>query len=220
MLFLNLALAHGMYAQDTSLKYFYLPKGIVCFSVFLGLWAWSYADALEFDSFIQKDFVVDEQARNFERGCFTIFLMLLIVYSLLAAYYSMKALSAKQVESSGYSRFYQYAGGLVLIVNACTVSLLVFPFESQTLQFMNENGVVNIYFIVLSYMLAPNTTIDEEIIVDEDGNVSGTLSHGSPPTKDYSGVRDLGNSDETLKTGDEEFIPGDKEIQMQQINTF
>ncbi len=36
---------------------------------------------------------------------------------------------------------------------------------------MNENGVVNIYMIVLAYMFSPSTDIDEEILVDDDGNV-------------------------------------------------
>ena len=39
---------------------------------------------------------------------------------------------------------------------------------------MNENGIVNIYMIVLSYMFAPNTEIDAEIIVDGEGNVKET----------------------------------------------
>ena len=39
---------------------------------------------------------------------------------------------------------------------------------------MNENGIVNIYLIVLSYLFAPNTLIDEELIVDEEGNVTAT----------------------------------------------
>lgn len=39
---------------------------------------------------------------------------------------------------------------------------------------MNENGIANIYLIVLSYMFAPNTEIDADIIVDGDGNVKGS----------------------------------------------
>ena len=57
-------------------------------------------------------------------------------------------------------------------MNGCNVALVVFPFSSQVLQFVNENGVVNIYMLVLSYMFSPNTDIDEEIVVDDEGNVS------------------------------------------------
>lgn len=212
MLFINLALSHGMYASDTSLKKFYVPKALLCLLVFLGLWAWSYADALEFHAFLQKDFVVDEAAQNFERGCFTFFLLVLIVYVIVAAYYSVKALKAKSIRASGYNRFQSVASGLILIISGCTVSLLVFPFESQTLQFMNEHGVVNIYLIVLSYMLAPNTQIDEDIIVDEDGNVAIVQAQGSPPSKDYTGVGYREGSEETLKT--------EEEVEMKDINTF
>ena len=96
----------------------------------------------------------------------------MIIYAFYAAYLSFRALSTSSLNKNGLARFKNQAGGLVLIVSGCTVSLVVFPFESQTLQFMNENGVVNIYMIVLSYMFSPNTRIDEEIIIDEDGNVS------------------------------------------------
>ena len=37
---------------------------------------------------------------------------------------------------------------------------------------MNENGIVNIYMIVLSYIFSPNTQMDEDIIIDDDGIVS------------------------------------------------
>lgn len=217
MLFINLALSHGMYATDTSMKMFYVPKAALCVMVFLGLWAWSYADALEYQSFIQKDFVVDEEAKNFERGCFTIFLISLIVYAIVAAYFSMMALKAKSIRASGYNRFQSVAGGLILIISGCTVSLLVFPFESQTLQFMNENGVVNIYMIVLSYMLSPNTQIDEDIIVDDEGHVSVVHAQGSPPSKEYAGVGDRGNSDETLKTAEDDTSGDREEVEMKEF---
>ena len=80
----------------------------------------------------------------------------------------------QSVKSSGSNRFQFYEGSLILVVCMCTVVLLVFPFSSQTLQFMNENGIANIYLIVLSYMFAPNTEIDADIIVDGDGNVKGS----------------------------------------------
>jgi len=131
MLFLNLVLSHGMYAStDINKKLFYAPKILISLMVFLGLWAWSYADALEYKAFIQKDFEVDQDAINFERGCFTIFLLLLIIYAVIAAYFSIRALSAKSIRASGSNRFQDYAGGLILIVSMCTASLVVFPFES------------------------------------------------------------------------------------------
>ena len=49
MLFLNLVLSHGMYASnDINSLVFYIPKLLACLAVFLGLWAWSYADVREF----------------------------------------------------------------------------------------------------------------------------------------------------------------------------
>lgn len=49
MLFLNLVLSHGMYASKLiNPCVFYAPKIITSLLVFIGLWAWSYADIREF----------------------------------------------------------------------------------------------------------------------------------------------------------------------------
>ena len=57
MLFLNLVLAHGIYASsDASPVLFYGPKLAICSAIFLGLWAWSYADLKEFEAYIRNDF--------------------------------------------------------------------------------------------------------------------------------------------------------------------
>ena len=97
MLFLNLVLSHGMYASPETMtpSQFYLPKIIVCIAVFLGLWVWSYADAKEFEAFVKRDFEVDDDAYDFERTCFTFFLILMILYTVLAAWYGFHALTAK-----------------------------------------------------------------------------------------------------------------------------
>ena len=112
-------------------------------------------------------------------------MILMFIYVLFASYYSMMALRTEN-QSRTKNRFKNNKGILILIVSGCTVSLVVFPFESQTLQFMNENGIVNIYMIILSYMLSPNTKLDDEIMVDEDGNISVL----SPKRQDSSSDKD------------------------------
>ena len=49
-----------------------------------------------------------------------------------------------------------------------SASLVCFPFESQTLQFMNENGLVNIYVVLLCYLFAPNNDPNEITLTEED----------------------------------------------------
>lgn len=49
MLFLNLVLSHGMYASSNIKPLvFYAPKIIACLAIFIGIWAWSYADLREY----------------------------------------------------------------------------------------------------------------------------------------------------------------------------
>jgi len=68
--------------------------------VFVALWIWSYADKKEYEAFIARDFVVDEAARNFERGCFTFFFILMTAYAALATWYSCKAIKTVDSNSS------------------------------------------------------------------------------------------------------------------------
>jgi len=71
---------------------------------------------------------------------------------------------------------------LVLIVSSVTAAMVIIPFASETLQFINENGIVNLYMIMLSYLLAPNTDEDQVItVVDHNGVTSadhnGVMTH-------------------------------------------
>jgi len=61
--------------------------------------------------------------------------------------------------------------------------LVGLSYENQTLQFMNENGVVNIYLIVISYLFGPNFDETDPIF---EGDTEG-LAHRQ------------GGSDEILK---------------------
>lgn len=172
MLFINLALAHGIYAADSGVLIFYTPKVVLCILVFLGLWSWSYTDVRKFESILQKDFAGTEEAEEWERNCFTFFLCDIVVYAIVATYLSLRAYKAKKATSRGEDRFQPIAGTLILI-SGCTVSLVVIPFESQVLRFINENGVVNIYLIIISYMFLPDLeSRSEEKEVGDSGNVS------------------------------------------------
>ena len=86
---------------------------------------------------------------------FKVLFVLMLFYGSMALYYNFRALTVKPAATNQKQRFSQYASGLVLIVSGMSAAVLVFPAESQTLQFMNECGVVNIYMIMMSYLFAP-----------------------------------------------------------------
>ena len=46
---------------------------------------------------------------------------------------------------------------------------------------MNENGIVNIYMIILSYIFPPNTQMDEEIMIDDNGVISKSFEDNFDP---------------------------------------
>ena len=75
---------------------------------------------------------MDEQARDFERGCFTLFLILMVAYAALATYHIMKVLKTKSTMTRArhLARFKNKAGGLVLVISGAMVMLVVFPFSS------------------------------------------------------------------------------------------
>ena len=43
-------------------KAFYAPKVAICLAIFLGLWAFQYADMKEFQAYADGNFVNDEEA--------------------------------------------------------------------------------------------------------------------------------------------------------------
>ena len=57
-----------------------------------------------------------------------------------------------------------------------SAAVVAFPAESQTLQFMNENGVVNIYMIMMSYLFAPNNDAETRYTFDGKELVRSTTS--------------------------------------------
>ena len=80
--------------------------------------------------------------------------------------------------------------------------------------------MINIYMIVLSYMFSPNTEMDDEIFVDEDGNVK--VQHASPIDggkkidTDESGT----NSAEGLSRDHNDSIVEDQGIELKEVSAF
>ena len=108
---------------------------------------------------------------------FTLFIFLMFFYWAMALYYSFKALTVKPDGSNAKQRFSQYASGIVLIVSGLSTAIVIVPSESQILQFMNQCGVINIYLITMSYLLAPSE--DDEPQYSFDGHeVARTTSSG------------------------------------------
>ena len=65
-----------------------------------------------------------------------------------------------------------------------SAAVVVFPAESQTLQFMNECGVVNIYMIMMSYLFAPNNDPETRYTFDGKELVRTHSSGGSTNSQD------------------------------------
>ena len=115
--------------------------------------------------FFQNDYTRDEEAHSHEVNMFYLFLVLLAIYFGLGLSYIYQLVNIKTAKQR---RVQEKAGSIILIFSVMTVSLVGFPFESQSLQFMNENGLINIFIIVVSYLFAPNNDPNQIEITEED----------------------------------------------------
>jgi len=99
---------------------------------------------------------------------FFFFAVMLVIYSGQIGFHIFKLMTVKASYYNHKKRFSKNSSILILLFSAISASLIGFPFESQTLQFMNENGLVNIYIILLSYLFAPNHDPNEIKLTEED----------------------------------------------------
>lgn len=44
---------------------------------------------------------------------------------------------------------------LLLLISNCSAGMIIIPFTSDTLRFINTNGLVNLSLIILSFLFAP-----------------------------------------------------------------
>jgi hypothetical protein len=75
-------------------------------------------------------------------------------------FYSFRALTVNPNSHNQKGRFGPYASALLLAWSLITVILIATPSENKTLQFLNTNGVVNLYMFIISYFFEPYSEDD------------------------------------------------------------
>lgn len=54
----------------------------------------------------------------------------------------------------------RFATPAICLISASLLSLLFMPPRDEMLQFMDESGLINVYLIILSFLLAPVQEVD------------------------------------------------------------
>ena len=54
----------------------------------------------------------------------------------------------------------RFAAPAIFLISAVLLSLLFMPPKDEMLQFMDEAGLINVYLLILSYLLSPVTSVD------------------------------------------------------------
>lgn len=175
LLVMNLVLLHGISAPfDLSKRWFYLPKLILIVPVFASMTMDQY--------FIRKDFETRFKDPNFldvppNKHSFdqTIFIVVMALYFIVLAYYGFLSLTKPGSENNEKLRFSSAAIGMTLFLTASTAFIVMIPFESQMLQFINEHGVINLFLIIISYLYAPSTEEGQFQESDEEPPIEATV---------------------------------------------
>ena len=100
-----------------------------------------------------------------------------IVY-LSIIFYSFRAFTFDSNSRNQKGRFGLYASVLLLAWSMITVVLIAIPSENKTLQFLNTNGVVNLYMFIISYFFEPYSE-DDFTYENEDKVVESESDHDS-----------------------------------------
>jgi glucan phosphoethanolaminetransferase (alkaline phosphatase superfamily) len=99
---------------------------------------------------------------------FTMFMVVMCMYFTVLLYYAFLSLSIPGRDNNEKVRFSSVAIAMTLFLTMATAVIVVMPFESQMLQFINEHGIINLSIIMINYLYAPSTEQQEEYESDED----------------------------------------------------
>lgn len=132
MLFLHLAITESLSKKSQiSPKSFYYPKIAICGLCFLAMWAWQFADQLDYVRMFHNDFKFDKHYTAIERVCLTVFLICMTLYTI----YDILLLRIffKRIVQGLYNNgppLNTQGSFLILFLSHFIVILLAFPFES------------------------------------------------------------------------------------------
>lgn len=103
---------------------------------------------------------------------FTMFLFVMCTYFTILLYYAFLAVTLPGRDNNEKVRFSSVAISMTLFLTMSTAIIVVMPFESQMLQFINEHGIINLSIIMINYLYAPSTErYEDDYESDEDEHV-------------------------------------------------
>jgi hypothetical protein len=103
---------------------------------------------------------------------FTLFLVLMSMYFTLLTYYGFLSFSTPARENNEKTRFSLWAIALTLFFAMFSALIALLPFESQMLAFINEHGIINVFFIMMNYLYSPNTEDDNGFDSEDESSVA------------------------------------------------
>jgi len=158
VLMINLVLLHGISASfDLDWRWFYVPKIVLIVPVFAVMILDQYFSASSFKEKFEDKMHLEEISVTKHTLNFTMFLVVMFMYFTVLFYYAYLSLSIPGCVNNEKVRFSSVAIAMTLFLTMATAIIVVMPFESQMLAFINEHGIINLSVIMINYLYAPST---------------------------------------------------------------
>jgi hypothetical protein len=158
VLMINLVLLHGISASfDLDWRWFYVPKIVLIVPVFAVMILDKYFSASSFKEKFENKMHLEEISVTKHTLNFTMFLVVMFMYFTVLFYYAYLSLSIPGCVNNEKVRFSSVAIAMTLFLTMATAIIVVMPFESQMLAFINEHGIINLSVIMINYLYAPST---------------------------------------------------------------
>ena len=120
------------------------------------------------------------------------FAFVFAAYIAVSLFYGYKSLTTGPSARNNKHRFSHSASGLILAASLVVAAMVIVPYESQTVQYINVNGTVNLYMLLVCYLF------ESQSESDYDYDQSDEMSEEESPNKlghiELQTVQSLGDS--------------------------
>eukprot|EP00347_Sterkiella_histriomuscorum_P008469 403344977 len=154
ILLANLVVIHSLIGKinEQNMCMFYAPKIFLTFLIWIGFYGFVFTEGLLIlhQHLILNDFNPQSIGLKIIESFYFIAMCLYIVYTV---YYAVKAV--RKALMFKQSKFAIFTSFQAILISFLILSMLAMPFQNKTMRFMNENGFINIYLILMSTLMRP-----------------------------------------------------------------
>ena len=136
---------------------------------------WSLFDKLDLVHFYQNQFSHKETLTSYGEMFYLLLLISFLVYCAMQTYFICKILQRKRQIDAG--RMHSDLVFLLVGLSVFLVVLMTYPFANHTLRYMCQNGTVNLYIFIMTFLMEAFT--EEDFRYESDTTTGRTTEFAS-----------------------------------------